>query len=143
MGVIADNHVDGQRVAAGNPAGRMHDHGVTNPRAFRMERFLDDERALMAPGGEDSARILSRKAQRQLGMPASGGSVQGIHEKESAVDAANLARGGQARQLSASGARGVPGAPGARHTATMCRTPSASMSLPSPLATMAPRLITR
>ena len=67
-----DVDVDRQHVAARDAARRMHDDGVTDARPLRMQRLLDDQRPLVSPCGEHRAGVMSREAERQLGVPAGG-----------------------------------------------------------------------
>ncbi|MNR29322.1 hypothetical protein D3C85_1467020 [compost metagenome] len=61
--------VQGQAVAADHPAGRVQQVDVAG-RAFRVERPLHGERAVMAAAGQHRARAAPFEAQRQLGAPA-------------------------------------------------------------------------
>ena len=69
MGTGGRAHVDLERVAARDPAGRMHHDGVAHALAFGVERLLHDEGAFMPARGEDGSRVAAFEAEREARSP--------------------------------------------------------------------------
>ncbi len=162
MRVLAEPDPHVEAVAARDAAGRMHDYRMADGLAFRVERALHAQRAVVQPVREGRARAVPLETEFEAGAPrllGGGGSGRGVgivgghrrnrdKRRAHATGCAAVRHEGFARRV----ARGVSSRARTAYgdkrgntaqTAISSRTPCASISRPAPPATISPRLITQ